>query len=743
MKRVIYILLLLVVSASAYADCSTAISVPVGKECSYTKYTLGTAEGKLMTTDCGWTSRKYKEIWLKCVMPESGRLAIGTEGNYLDGYVSVYSGDCSNLQTVICSNNGRVPEVLEVTTVKPGETVYVRVAMIYDTKVGVCLYELEHLEKPECKGEEGIAANLCQDATLIKSPNGYCGNTSSSYSAEKPGNLSNVFCGSIENNSWLQFVASEETASLNVFTFNCKMGIGIQMRIYETSDCKMFTPTSNCWNPAIETNGVVTATGLTKGNRYYLMIDGYAGDVCDYTISAGEGVEVAEVIYEKSFCKGSVYKDEYFPEGLTAPGVYKKTITGEEGKETNVVLTLTEIEPVYTYLFGSIYSCERYQEYGFDVNTPGKHYQYLTSKAGCDSIVELELTVEPKKEYELFASICQGTTYSYNGFFVSKAGDYTRTVKSVQGCDSIVTLHLTVEAGLDLAVNGVKQICSGESTTLVASGGVMYIWKDANGNPISEGEEITLSPSKTTNYKLYSTTVDACPSTVTDCQGNSYPVVKIGTQCWMAENLKATRYDTESERPNAYIYGMPEYEDYGPCYFNPKNAKTSYSGNLTDAHRAKFGLLYTWAAAVALKDANAAKAQTTVFAGDRQGICPNGWHVPDSLEMKTLAEYVGGLDVAGQKLRTTTGWYKGSGYVAGTDNVGFSLLPAAFAVEAEPYYTGANGSIWSADPWTYTKGAEYYNKAVDMFAYFNTEKAQLTHNEKYYGRAVRCVKRLE
>lgn len=743
MKRVVYILCLLMVAAAAVADCGTAISVPVGKECSFKQYTLTTGAGQITKTDCGWTTKKYKEVWLKAVMPESGRLAIATEGNYLNGFVAVYTGECSSLRTVICSNNGRVPEVLDINTIKPGETVYVRVAMISDSKVGVCLYELENIDKPECKSSEVIAANLCRDATLIKSPSGYCGNTSSSYSAEKPGNLQNEFCGSIENNSWLQFVASEETASLNIFTYNCQRGIGIQMRIYETEDCKIFIPYSNCWNPAIETNGVVTATGLTPGKRYYLMIDGYAGDVCDYTISAGEGVETAEVMYERSFCKGTVYKDEYFPEGLTEPGVHKKTIIGEEGKETFIILTLTEIAPVHTYLYGHIYSCERYQEHGFDVNTAGKHYQYLTSKAGCDSIVELELTVEPKKEYELYASICQGSTYSYNGFFASEPGDYTRTVPSVQGCDSVVTLHLSVTPGLDLAVSGERKICEGDETTIFASGGVKYIWKDASGNVIGEGDSIHLSPSATASYKLYSSTVDACPATVTDCQGNIYPVVKIGRQCWTAENLKATRYDTESERPNAYIYGMTSVESAGPYYYNPKNEHTEYSGNLTQEQRNKLGLLYTWAAAVGLKSEADALSQVTVFPGDRQGICPNGWHVPDTLEIITLLETVSEIEYSGTHLKTKSGWYTGSGYVAGLDDYGFSLLPAGFAAANEAWYTGANGSFWSADPWTYSKDRNYKKMAVDVFTFYSEYDCYLTHNEKYYGRAVRCVKRLE
>src|SRR5688572_31084202 len=46
--------------------------------------------------------------------------------------------------------------------------------------------------------------------------------------------------------------------------------------LFETTDCINFTPRSNCWNPLIQTNGIIQATGLTVGSTYRLMLDGYA-----------------------------------------------------------------------------------------------------------------------------------------------------------------------------------------------------------------------------------------------------------------------------------------------------------------------------------------------------------------------------------------------------------------------------------------------------------------------------------
>lgn len=127
-------------------------------------------------------------------------------------------------------------------------------------------------------------------AVLTQGGGGWASSTSSIYSPDEPANIS-IFCGSIENNSWYVFTA---TAASETFDFtsvtNCIWGDGIQAEVYEVATdvngcCTNFTSMSNCMNPAIATPGTVTATGLTIGNQYYLMVDGWAGDQCDFTVS--------------------------------------------------------------------------------------------------------------------------------------------------------------------------------------------------------------------------------------------------------------------------------------------------------------------------------------------------------------------------------------------------------------------------------------------------------------------------
>jgi hypothetical protein len=104
---------------------------------------------------------------------------------------------------------------------------------------------------PQNCGTNLPASDFCGTAPQICDLNGYCGNTSGWYTRDN-GQIDNFvgndqFCGSIENNSWLTFVASATTATLNVNSSNCAVTTtGIQARVYATNNCSTFTPLSNC-----------------------------------------------------------------------------------------------------------------------------------------------------------------------------------------------------------------------------------------------------------------------------------------------------------------------------------------------------------------------------------------------------------------------------------------------------------------------------------------------------------------
>lgn len=165
------------------------------------------------------------------------------------------------------------------------------------------LIHVSSFGQPPC-GSNPAAGNTCATATPICELNGYCGNTSASYTANSWSQscgflglsdcgLTGEFCGSIENNSFLTFVASSSSISFDVWVYNSTYGDGIQIMIFSANNCSGSVNSYYCSQLAPSASSQnVSASGLTPGNTYYIMIDGFAGDVCDYTFAANTGVAI-------------------------------------------------------------------------------------------------------------------------------------------------------------------------------------------------------------------------------------------------------------------------------------------------------------------------------------------------------------------------------------------------------------------------------------------------------------------
>ncbi len=135
-------------------------------------------------------------------------------------------------------------------------------------------------------GSNPPSSNGCSFATNITGYSSFCGTTDTLvYTPDGPGNLTGTFCGTIENNSWWSFVADTSVVNFFFNVYNCYYGSGIQAQVFSTTNCSTFTSVSNCFNPMSQSNGTLTASGLVVGQTYYLMIDGYARDDCDYIVT--------------------------------------------------------------------------------------------------------------------------------------------------------------------------------------------------------------------------------------------------------------------------------------------------------------------------------------------------------------------------------------------------------------------------------------------------------------------------
>ena len=239
--------------------------------------------------------------------------------------------------------------------------------------------------------------------------------------------------------------------------------------------------------------------------------------------------------------------------------------------------------------------------------------------------------------------------------------------------------------------------------------------------PKSSDDETSVSNSSSVALAISCKTdsTDTCEygELVDERDGQTYKTVKIGGQVWMAANLN-------------YAYtGVP----YNYAGGNTSDS-TSWCYDNDPVNCSKYGRLYTWAAAM---DSVGTWSANSKGCGQEKncspiypvrGVCPEGWHLPDTTEWKTLIFSVGGF--AGMKLKSTTNWHSGGG----TDAYLFSALPAGERGD-DGYYYGEN---YRANFWCSTEFDYYY--ACGMLMRYDINVVNLYGIYKGGGYSVRCVK---
>ena len=275
-------------------ECSGAISLTVNPDLlcgTTTTATIASASASSQdATACAGT--EDDDVWFSFVATNTEHKVslLNVSGSTTDMYHSIWEGTCPGLTLFAgtCSD----PNSQTVTGLTIGNTYFVRVYTYTATVGQTSVFDI-CIGTPPPIGPCGnyMYNDFCSDpGTLTQGTGTWNYSTANNYTADNPANIS-IFCGSIENNSWYQFTA---LATTETFTFagvgGTSCGSGIQVEIYDvTTDangcCTNFTSMSNCFNPGTQTGGTVTASGLTIGNTYYMMIDGNAGAGCDFSVA--------------------------------------------------------------------------------------------------------------------------------------------------------------------------------------------------------------------------------------------------------------------------------------------------------------------------------------------------------------------------------------------------------------------------------------------------------------------------
>ena len=151
-------------------------------------------------------------------------------------------------------------------------------------------------------------------------------------------------------------------------------------------------------------------------------------------------------------CQGQSY--EFFGNTITDAGTYTHSVLNSLNCDSNIVLTITSVAAPVTRV--SDYVCEGQDYYGYGFTLTGIVSDTVVTNTvktleGCDSIVELTLDFIPTAHVAITATINEGETYEFGGNSLSQAGEYTHTYHTALGCDSIVTLTLIVTTPVDNA----------------------------------------------------------------------------------------------------------------------------------------------------------------------------------------------------------------------------------------------------------------------------------------------------
>ena len=238
-----------------------------------------------------------------------------------------------------------------------------------------------------------------------------------------------------------------------------------------------------------------------------------------------------------------------------------------------------------------------------------------------------------------------------------------------------------------------EQIAAGEVEFLLSSDGVKeYKFKDT----LEEGKALT--------KKIDLANPKSNELILNDIDGNIYHTVTIGTQVWMVENLKTTKY--RNGDLISYVTDGSEWK------YLINGAYSNYNNDTNNA--LNYGRLYNW-----------------YVLNDSRNIAPTGWHVATDADWTTLTSFLGGTNIAGKKLKSETSWNSNGN---GSDDFGFSAFPGGYRNKNGVFEFIDSFGYW----WSSTENNSSY--AWSRSIYCDSNDYYRNNSIKNSGFSVRCVK---
>jgi hypothetical protein len=262
---------------------------------------------------------------------------------------------------------------------------------------------------------------------------------------------------------------------------------------------------SGTWSPSMINTSAVGTTIYT-----FTPYPGQCATTATLSITVNPEYEFTET---HNMCSGNTYN--WHGMSLTSPGTYTVNHPSIYGCDSVYILNLT-VFPEYEYIEShTICPGSGYTWHGNTYSSAGTYYANYTTLNGCDSVYVLNLSIGEEYAFTENHSICEGDSYLWHGNSYSGAGTYTAAYSTNNGCDSIYTLDLAVSPLPVVWLGNDTTICADEETLTLDAGntGATYLWSENAAT--SQSIQFTCTGCNPGVYPIWVTVDNGCTASDT------------------------------------------------------------------------------------------------------------------------------------------------------------------------------------------------------------------------------------
>lgn len=331
--------------------------------------------------------------------------------------------------------------------------------------------------QPQTCGPNPEMTSFCNEACIICDIDGFTGINDDPQQGQAPPG----FCTTqIHHMQWIGFIAGSVNLQISVRAFNCQMNQGLEVGIYQSLNCQTFQLVSNCDTDIGNNETAIfnNTVPLVIGQYYFFVMDGSAGDICNYTIEVLQGTTAVGALEDSGTLTGDdiVCRNtptEYHLSPPSGATMFRWTVNGAPiaGQQDSILQRTWTTNGTYNLCATAFNVCDTappvcqtivvqsippvfidtvlcQSQCWVGANTTicdaGQYEFHLSGTEGCDSAIFLNVTVLPASTTNLDLLICDGDSIYVGEQPFFDSGQFQVGLATANGCDSTINLALQV-----------------------------------------------------------------------------------------------------------------------------------------------------------------------------------------------------------------------------------------------------------------------------------------------------------